>query len=88
LITGIEAWAGQHVKSYDVGSAVFYLVLAIGAQEMDEARSEQYFNHAKGLLLAAFCGNMNIATVRGFILMSIYMLRSFQPNGSFLFFCK
>ena len=73
----------------DAASAsVFYLVLAIGAQERDGASAETWFRYARDYLVKHMCGNMNVPTVQGFILVAIYMLRAFQPNGAYLYFCK
>lgn len=71
----------------DITSAPYYLVLAIGVQEKDEAKAEAWFKHARDDLLINMCGSMNVATVQGFALVALYMLRAFQPNGAYLYFC-
>lgn len=75
-------------SSDDVSSAVFYLVLALGAQEDDEEQAEAWFRHARELLLRHMGNNMNVSIVQGFTLVAIFMLRAFQPNGAYLYFCK
>lgn len=69
-------------------SAPYLLVLAIGVQEKDEVKAEAWFKRARDDLLINMCGSMNVATVQGFALVSLYMLRAFQPNGAYLYFCK
>lgn len=83
----LKAWAGgARSHSDSAASAVFFLVLAIGAQENDEAKSDAWFRHARDTLMKNMCGSMNVATVQGFTLVAIYMLLTFQPNGAYLYF--
>jgi hypothetical protein len=89
LLKEIQSWAEGHTNhSDDAAAAVFFLVIAIGAQESDEEKAEAWFDHAKNLLLKHMCNSMNVATVQGFTLVAIYMLRAFQPNGAYLYFCE
>lgn len=89
LVSEMKAWAsGMTPHSDDAAAAVFFLVLAIGAQENDEARADTWFEHARSALSGNMCSSMNVATVQGFALVAIYMLRAFQPNGAYLYFCK
>lgn len=71
-----------------VAQAVCHLVLAIGAQGSDETKALAWFLHARKLLLAKMCNNMTVSTVQGFTLLTMYMLRAFQPNGAYLFLCN
>lgn len=89
LVSELKAWAGGMTPhSDDAAGAVFYLVLAIGAQDNDEARADAWFEHARTTLYKNMCSSMNIATVQGFTLVAIYMLRAFQANGAYLYFCE
>jgi hypothetical protein len=89
LLEEMKAWAGDlPIRADDAGAAVLLLVLSIGAQESNEDRSAQWFHHARDILLKHMCSSMNVATVQGFTLVAIYMLRSYQPNGAYLYFCK
>jgi hypothetical protein len=94
LLEEIKRWAdtaahsGLQSSSHDISSAVKYLVLAIGVQESDERKAEAWFTHAKQVLVVNLVASMHIATVQGFALVAVYMLRGFQPNGAFLYFCK
>jgi hypothetical protein len=84
-----KPWIGDlPLRADDTGTAVFLLVLAIGAQESHETKSRHWFQHARDLLMKHMCDSMNVATVQGFTLVAVYMLRSFQPNGAYLYFCK
>ncbi|CAI6332674.1 unnamed protein product [Periconia digitata] len=87
LFNEMEAWvSGQTSHSNDAAAAAFFLVLAIGLQEKNPRKSEAWSNHARNLLLKHMCNSMNVATVQGFVLLTIYMLRAFQPNGAYLYF--
>ena len=91
LLEDIKRWAAANSglqSSHDISSAVRYLVLAIGVQESDERKAEAWFTHAKQVLVVNLVASMHIATVQGFALVAVYMLRGFQPNGAFLYFCK
>lgn len=84
LYDPIASWASSPA-ALDSTSIVFYLVLAIGAQDHDKALARTYFQHSfdKALSLS---GEMSIATVQAFILIPLYLLRAGQSNGAFLFF--
>lgn len=89
LVREVSAWANSMMShSDDAAAAVFFLVLAIGAQDHDEAKADAWFEHARAILSNKMCSNMNVATVQGFTLVAIYMLRAFQPNGAYLYFCR
>jgi len=89
LLEDIRRWAAEAAtRSHDISSAVKYLVLAVGMQESDERKAEAWFTHAKQVLMVNLVASMHIATVQGFALVAVYMLRAFQPNGAFLYFCK
>lgn len=89
LLSEISSWAtGAIARPHESAAAVFYLVLAIGAQESQEPKAEAWFTHARDILLKNLVNSMNVSTVQGFALITIYMLRAFQPNGAYLYFCK
>lgn len=84
----INRWAAGFVVSpREAASAVHYLVLAIGSQERNDIKAEAWFSHAKKSLMATFTASMHLSTVQGFALVAVYLLRSFQPNGAYLYFC-
>lgn len=84
----ITKWAnGFAPSSNETTSAVDYLIMAIGVQESNETKAEAWFTHAKNSLVANLTASMHLATVQGFALVAVYLLRAFQPNGAYLFFC-
>ncbi|CAJ2504597.1 Uu.00g119910.m01.CDS01 [Anthostomella pinea] len=86
LASDIAAWHTRIPQLSDVTSAVNYLVLAIGSQSDDEESAAGYFLHGKRLALSSLDGNLSVETIEAFILVTVYMLRACQINGSFLFF--
>jgi hypothetical protein len=89
LLQEMQTWAsGSTLQATDSSAAVFLLVLAIGGQENHEFQAEQWFTLARELLLKHLSNSMNVHTVQGFALVAVYMLRAFQPNGAYLYFCK
>lgn len=75
-----------HDGAGDVPSAVNYLVLAIGCQKSDEHTAQAYFDYARNLAFTSLGGNVGVAGVQAFILISFYSLSACQINGAFLFF--
>jgi hypothetical protein len=88
LFEEMNAWASSPaVQEHNATDAVFFLVVAIGAQDSSENNSEAWFKLARDVLTKHMCNSMSVATVQGFVLVAIYMLRAFQPNGAYLYFC-
>lgn len=88
LTSTLQSWINGASNNSEVVQATHFLVLAIGIQEQDDARAETWFKRARDDLLINLCGSMNVATVQGFALVALYMLRAFQPNGAYLYFCE
>ncbi|OTA56788.1 hypothetical protein K449DRAFT_387165 [Hypoxylon sp. EC38] len=86
LADNVSTWATNTETPQDTTSAVNYLVLAIGSQSVDEGSAAEYFQYAKTLALSCLGGDLGIETVQAFALVTLYMLRACQINGSFLFF--
>lgn len=82
----IERWAAGTTTNDDP-QAVKCLILAIGAQESNETKAEAWFHLAKDSLVANLTASMHLTTVQGFALVAVYLLRAFQPNGAYLYFC-
>ncbi|KAK4201667.1 hypothetical protein QBC40DRAFT_222827 [Triangularia verruculosa] len=91
----IASWAedqshgtgGQHGDSLQ--GAVNYLVLAIGCQKSEKANdgtAQQYFDYARNVAFASLGGNLGVASVQVFILITLYSLGACQINAAFLFF--
>jgi len=88
LADDTKKWAaGLAARSTEATPAVNYLVLAIGLQESNETKAEAWFSHAKDTLVANLTSSMHLATVQGFALVAVYLLRASQPNGAYLYFC-
>jgi hypothetical protein len=88
LADDARKWAaGVTMRSAEATPAVNYLIFAIGIQESNEIKAETWFNHAKNSLVANLTASMHLTTVQGFALVAVYLLRAFQPNGAYLYFC-
>lgn len=88
LLEDMKRFATHTRTQHDISSAVKYLVIAIGIQQEDPWAAEAWFKHAKQILVDNLAASMHIATVQGFTLVAVYMLRASHPNGAFLYFCK
>ena len=87
LLQDLTTWVSQgHVGSDNIAAAVNYLVVAIGCQRTNEDAALRYFEFARDQALANLSGNLSVATVQAFTLVTLYMLRACQINGAFLFF--
>ncbi|KAK1783360.1 hypothetical protein QBC45DRAFT_128810 [Copromyces sp. CBS 386.78] len=51
-----------------------------------ESIAQAYFDHARDLAFANLTGNLGLASVQSFILITLYMLGACQINGAFIFF--
>ncbi|KAK4241215.1 hypothetical protein C8A03DRAFT_12548 [Achaetomium macrosporum] len=89
LTDDMAAWAEQtrsRDSAVDVSSAVNYLVLAIGCQKSDENTAQLYYDYARNLAFASLSGDLGVASVQAFILITFYSLGACQLNAAFLFF--
>lgn len=86
LVDQLTSWASNSVALDDVSTAVSYLVLSIGLQQMDEDLAQLYFEYGRDQALSTLNGSLGIQTVKAFILVTLYMLCACQINGAFLFF--
>jgi hypothetical protein len=85
----IALWVTQshsHARLDDMTSASYYLVVAIGLLQHDQQLAQTYFDYARDRALANIGGNMSMATVQAFLLITLYTLHASQINGAFLFF--
>ena len=51
-----------------------------------ERIAQAYFDHARELAFAHLTGNLGLASVQSFMLITLYMLGACQINGAFIFF--
>lgn len=85
----MSAWASGRTHQPgidDMESAVNYLVLAIGCQKTNDAAAQRFFEHAQNVAFATLGGNLGVASIQAFILITLYMLCACQISGAFLFF--
>ncbi|KAK0716642.1 hypothetical protein B0T21DRAFT_65017 [Apiosordaria backusii] len=92
----ISSWVEQqhhqdhgHQNTDLLTGAVNYLVLAIGCQKSEKANdgtAQQYFDYARDVAFASLGGNLGVASVQVFILITLYSLGACQINAAFLFF--
>ncbi|KAI7213260.1 putative MFS transporter [Hortaea werneckii] len=85
LVEEFAKWAAGSQRRGPV-SIVNYLILAIGAQETDSSLSQVFFEYAREQTLTSLSGDPGLSTVQASILITLYMLRSSQMNGAFVFF--
>jgi len=88
LTHAVTSWAkhSNSTNSSSNASAVYYLVLAIGHQDIDESPSQDYFEHARNIAFQNLSENLGIETIQAHVLITLFMLRACQINGAFLFF--
>jgi hypothetical protein len=78
---------GSDLDEHDVGNALLYLIIAIGLQHMDDdKRADFWFERGRRILLLQLDSDMTIFSVRGFALVSVFMLRGCQLNAAYLNF--
>ncbi|RMZ01308.1 hypothetical protein D0862_06416 [Hortaea werneckii] len=85
LVEEVAKWAAGSQRRGPV-SIVNYLILAIGAQETDSSLSQVFFEYAREQTLTSLGGDPGVSIVQASILITLYMLRSSQMNGAFVFF--
>jgi hypothetical protein len=83
----INGSKGSDLDEHDVGNALLYLIIAIGLQHMDDdKRADFWFERGRRILLLQLDSDMSIFSVRGFALVSVFMLRGCQLNAAYLNF--
>ncbi|PNP86045.1 hypothetical protein FNYG_01101 [Fusarium nygamai] len=68
--------------------AVFFLILAIGAQTCPENRdkeAEQYFNYGRFLTASIIMDDISISAVQSNILITMYLLGASRRNAAFMY---
>ncbi|POR34366.1 C6 transcription factor [Tolypocladium paradoxum] len=84
----IQAPAPAADDDDDGSGCVLYLVLAIGAQSCNEERdelAERYFNWGRYLATSGFAEEPSIATVRTYLLITMYLLGTARRNSAFMY---
>jgi hypothetical protein len=86
LFQQVKQWIDQAHIANDMFSAVNQLILAVGLQSKDEQVAARLYHHARGIALARLSFDTSPLTIQAFLLISIFMIRNCQPNGSYLYF--
>jgi hypothetical protein len=81
----IDDWI-MRGRSNDISSAVNYLIVAIGVQTSDDELATNCYHRARNIALGRLTFDTSPLTVQAFLLIAVYMLRSCQSNGSFMYF--
>lgn len=88
LTRGLNDWC-QCPQDPDSGSsAMYYLVLALGAQSCPEDRdetAERYFNHGRYITLTTFMEDPTIITIQCHVLITMYLLAGSRRNSAFMY---
>ncbi|KAF2796944.1 hypothetical protein K505DRAFT_192414, partial [Melanomma pulvis-pyrius CBS 109.77] len=85
----LARWIHGYFPTSEPTSAIFFLVLAIGAQSrsadaLDERRAQVYFNHGRQLACLNLLDDPSIATTQAYILIAFHMLAACRRNGAYM----
>ncbi|KAK3984117.1 hypothetical protein QBC44DRAFT_253635 [Cladorrhinum sp. PSN332] len=95
LVGEVRKWVEDGRNGGGGEDVVFYLVLAIGCQNLDldqqeeSEKGQEYFDYARDAAFASLnngMGDLGVASVQAFILITLYSLSACQINAAFLFF--
>jgi hypothetical protein len=86
----LTSWyqVGSNEPEEKDSAAVFFLVLAIGAQTCPENRdreAEQYFNYGRFLTSSIIMDDISISAVQSNILITMYLLGASRRNAAFMY---
>ena len=86
----LERWRdGERGGEQDAAtSAILYLIFAIGAQTCPEDKdelAERYFNYGRFLTASSVMEDPSLATVRAYILITMYLLGASRRNAAFMY---
>lgn len=87
VLQHLLAWTEDPTIGSESTSSIFYLVLAIGAQNQSTNNDEQaafYFKRGRELATSSFMDDPSVLTVQSYILIAFYMLSSCRRNGAFM----
>ena len=75
-------------QASDLSGALFFLVLAIGAQTCPEDRddlAQRYFDYGRFLTTSGAMEEPSISTVRAYVLITMYLLGASRRNAAFMY---
>lgn len=86
----LDRWVFDKARDNDLKSAVFYMVLAIGAQvsspDGDQTLAEKYFNRGRHMAVMNFTDAPSLMTIQAYICITMYMLGACRRNAAFMQF--
>lgn len=93
LRAGLEQWAagagaGPAEQQDDATSAIYYLILSIGAQTCPEDKdelAERYFNYGRFLTASSVMDDPSLSTVGAYVLITMYLLGASRRNAAFMY---
>ncbi|KAH8897414.1 hypothetical protein GQ53DRAFT_713136 [Thozetella sp. PMI_491] len=90
LHNNISQWlqSASDDQASDPSSALFFLVLAIGAQTCPEDRddlAQRYFDYGRFLTTSGAMEEPSISTVRAYVLITMYLLGASRRNAAFMY---
>jgi hypothetical protein len=71
----------------DVGSSIYYLVMAVGALTRDAGdldQAEFYFMRGREIGVSSFLEDPSVLTIQAYALIAFYMLSATRRNGAFM----
>ncbi|RKU41375.1 hypothetical protein DL546_003649 [Coniochaeta pulveracea] len=89
--TGLEQWATHATpeeQQDDAASAIYYLILSIGAQTCPEDKdelAERYFNYGRFLTTSSVMEDPSLSTVGSYVLITMYLLGASRRNAAFMY---
>lgn len=88
LIRGIPNWCRRPQVIPGDSSAIYYLILALGAQSCPEDKDETaeiYFNHGRYITLTVFMEDPSLVTIQCHVLITMYLLTGSRRNSAFMY---
>jgi hypothetical protein len=86
----LDRWVVDKARDNDLKSAVFYMVLAIGAQVSspngDQTLAEKYFNRGRHMAVMNFTDAPSLMTIQAYLCITMYMLGACRRNAAFMQF--
>lgn len=88
LIRGMPDWCQRPQVIPGDSSAIYYLILALGAQSCPEDKdetAENYFNYGRYITLMVFMEDPSLVTIQCHVLITMYLLTGSRANSAFMY---
>ncbi|KAH0343728.1 hypothetical protein KCU83_g8667, partial [Aureobasidium melanogenum] len=86
----LDQWVVDKARDNDLKSAIFYMVLAIGAQvsstDGDQTLAEKYFNRGRYMAVMTLTDAPSLLTIQAYLCITMYMLGACRRNAAFMQF--